>query len=238
MWLLCGFEGSGGGVLSPIPVAMARGKHLFPFRTEKLSLSAPMVLGSQGPGRVGRRRLASHARAVPRGGPSSFPARPNVAQHPPSTQLSDVHPARQSRTSESGAHSPISWTFAAPARRGVGGLRRSHGLRARTPQAAPPRRSPTQAPRRALRGVRMLVPQGRAPRVRLPAEARALKAGAAAGELLRRAVERRQAVLGTAHRLTRPPRPGLGPQRLPVGVIGRVDGRARARGRICVRERC
>src|SRR4051794_9521275 len=36
---------------------MARGKHLFPFRTEKLSLSAPMVLGSQGPGRVGRRRF-------------------------------------------------------------------------------------------------------------------------------------------------------------------------------------
>src|SRR4051795_1358776 len=41
------------------PVALARGKHLFPFRTEKLSLSAPMVLGSQGPGRVGRRRLIS-----------------------------------------------------------------------------------------------------------------------------------------------------------------------------------
>src|SRR4051794_26807292 len=36
---------------------MARGKHLFPFRTEQLSLSAPMVLGSQGPGRVGRRRF-------------------------------------------------------------------------------------------------------------------------------------------------------------------------------------
>ena len=39
------------------PVAMARGKHLFPFRTEQLSPSAPMVLGPQGPGRVGRRRL-------------------------------------------------------------------------------------------------------------------------------------------------------------------------------------
>ena len=39
------------------PVALARGKHLFPFRTEKLSPSAPMVLGSQGPGRVGRRRF-------------------------------------------------------------------------------------------------------------------------------------------------------------------------------------
>src|SRR5947199_8958477 len=39
------------------PVALARGKHLFPFRTEQLSPSAPLVLGSQGPGRVGRRRF-------------------------------------------------------------------------------------------------------------------------------------------------------------------------------------
>src|SRR5205807_8887864 len=36
---------------------MARGKHLFPFRTEPLSPSAPMVLGLKGPGRVGRRRF-------------------------------------------------------------------------------------------------------------------------------------------------------------------------------------
>jgi hypothetical protein len=32
--------------LARFPVAMARGKHLFPFRTEQLSPSAPMVLGS------------------------------------------------------------------------------------------------------------------------------------------------------------------------------------------------
>jgi hypothetical protein len=43
--------------LDRFPVAMARGKHLFPFRTEKLSPSAPMVLGPHGPGRVGRRRF-------------------------------------------------------------------------------------------------------------------------------------------------------------------------------------
>ena len=48
------------------PVAMARGKHLFPFRTEQLSLSAPMVLGPQGPGRVGRRRFTFET-AVPPG---------------------------------------------------------------------------------------------------------------------------------------------------------------------------
>ncbi len=50
------------------PVALARGKHLFPFRTEKLSPSAPMVLGPQGPGRVGRRRFFSCVRPPPPGG--------------------------------------------------------------------------------------------------------------------------------------------------------------------------
>ena len=54
---LCGFEGPRGAVSRRFPVAMARGKHLFPFRTEPLSPSAPMVLGPQGPGRVGRRRF-------------------------------------------------------------------------------------------------------------------------------------------------------------------------------------
>src|SRR4051794_16716853 len=51
-------KGPGGSHRSP--VAMARGRHLFPFRTEQLSPSAPMVLGPQGPGRVGRRRFFSH----------------------------------------------------------------------------------------------------------------------------------------------------------------------------------
>jgi hypothetical protein len=60
--------------LSPVPVAMARGKHLFPFRTEQLSPSAPMVLGPQGPGRVGRRRF-SFATGRPRAARSSLPAR-------------------------------------------------------------------------------------------------------------------------------------------------------------------
>src|SRR3954469_23103014 len=48
-----------------ISVVIARGKHLFPFRTEPLSPSAPMVLGGQPPGRVGRRRFFSGA--VPSG---------------------------------------------------------------------------------------------------------------------------------------------------------------------------
>ena len=42
---------------SPFPVAMTKGSHLFPYRTQKLSLSAPMVLGWRRPGRVGRCRI-------------------------------------------------------------------------------------------------------------------------------------------------------------------------------------
>src|SRR4051794_37921769 len=56
---------------------MARGKHLFPFRTEQLSPSAPMVLGLHGPGRVGRRRFISTSRP-PEGGSSSFWPAPSV----------------------------------------------------------------------------------------------------------------------------------------------------------------
>src|SRR5437870_10986953 len=48
---------AGAGRSRMISVAIARGKHLFPFRTEPLSPSAPMVLGGQPPGRVGRRRF-------------------------------------------------------------------------------------------------------------------------------------------------------------------------------------
>src|SRR3954451_13272960 len=62
---LCSFQAAARkGGLSRFPVATARGKHLFPFRTEQLSLSAPMVLGPQGPGRVGRRRFLDAPRAA------------------------------------------------------------------------------------------------------------------------------------------------------------------------------
>jgi hypothetical protein len=56
-WPACSFQASPGPDRSrTISVVIARGKHLFPFRTEPLSPSAPMVLGGQPPGRVGRRR--------------------------------------------------------------------------------------------------------------------------------------------------------------------------------------
>ena len=62
----------------PLSVVIARGLHLFPFRTEQLSLSAPMVLGSQGPGRVGRRRF-------------SQPKRDARAAHPGAARLTLAH---------------------------------------------------------------------------------------------------------------------------------------------------
>src|SRR5437588_228149 len=70
---LWSFEGAGGmspanQQLSQFPVVIARGPHLFPFRTEQLSPSAPMVLGAQAPGRVGRRRI-NLERATPAGWP-------------------------------------------------------------------------------------------------------------------------------------------------------------------------
>src|SRR5262249_46966438 len=40
-------------------VALAEGSHLFPFRTEKLSPPAPMVLPGKPGGRVGRRPIRS-----------------------------------------------------------------------------------------------------------------------------------------------------------------------------------
>ena len=51
---MCGFQGTNP---KRIPVTMAKGSHLFPYRTQKLSLSAPMVLGWRRPGRVGRCRI-------------------------------------------------------------------------------------------------------------------------------------------------------------------------------------
>src|SRR5580704_2583386 len=69
---LCSFEGPGGEVSRNFPVALARGKHLFPFRTEQLSPSALMVLGPHGPGRVGRRRF--FLKGPPKGGPFCTPS--------------------------------------------------------------------------------------------------------------------------------------------------------------------
>ena len=54
IWM-CGFQGT--KVPERIPVVMAKGSHLFPYRTQKLSLSAPMVLGWRRPGRVGHCRI-------------------------------------------------------------------------------------------------------------------------------------------------------------------------------------
>src|SRR4029079_10385667 len=49
-----------------ISAVIATGKYLFPFRTEKSSPLAPMVLGAQAPGRVGCRRFSGTRRAAAR----------------------------------------------------------------------------------------------------------------------------------------------------------------------------
>ena len=55
----CGGPGKREEARSPerIPVTMAKGIHLFPYRTQKLSLSAPRVLAWRRAGRVGRCRI-------------------------------------------------------------------------------------------------------------------------------------------------------------------------------------
>ena len=53
--------------LHRFPVTMAKGIHLFPYRTQKLSLSAPMVLGWRRPGRVGRCRIPWKKGLTPNG---------------------------------------------------------------------------------------------------------------------------------------------------------------------------
>src|SRR6266446_5174350 len=55
---LCGSRDAVGATLHlhSVTAAMAKGKHPVPFRTRKLSSSAPMVLRGGPRGRVGRRR--------------------------------------------------------------------------------------------------------------------------------------------------------------------------------------
>src|ERR671920_2320940 len=59
--------------LNRVSAAIAKGKHPAPFRTRKLSLSAPMVLQVRTCGRVGRRRtLLWWGHPVLQGGPFHF----------------------------------------------------------------------------------------------------------------------------------------------------------------------
>src|ERR1700733_10865115 len=90
---LCSFEGPWKGVVFHLfPVALARGKHLFPFRTEQLSPSAPMVLGPQGPGRVGRRRFIRQT-SRPRAARLSFRRTAKVAAVPAPAEADPSPPA-------------------------------------------------------------------------------------------------------------------------------------------------
>ena len=55
-----------GASSKPFPVAMTKGSHLFPSRTQKLSPSVPKVLGWTRPGRIGRCRIpfAEHRKVL------------------------------------------------------------------------------------------------------------------------------------------------------------------------------
>ena len=120
------FSSSGGGLVSHLSVVIARGPHLFPFRTEQLSPSAPMVLGLAGPGRVGRRRFTS--RAAPRGGPSSF--RQSCPRLPPRhVRVLANHPDRRSSCCCS-CSSSAAWSPCARARRAARRARSSGMSRA------------------------------------------------------------------------------------------------------------
>ena len=129
------------------PVAMARGKHLFPFRTEQLSLSAPMVLGPQGPGRVGRRRF-NVRKAAPQGGLSTLWGHPGSRRERPSASpygpgrvrrgptLSTVSPAARPRVQGDLERVPVG-----------GGLSRPPRSGARRPRDADDEERPTTAHR-------------------------------------------------------------------------------------------
>src|SRR5262249_54813686 len=82
---LCSFEGTRTAPRR-FPVAIARGQHLFPFRTESLSLFAPMVLGEKSPGRVGRRRDI-FTTSPPARGLVAFKSRFQHAPPPPGGRL-------------------------------------------------------------------------------------------------------------------------------------------------------
>jgi hypothetical protein len=120
----------GGVVFRVFPVALARGKHLFPFRTEQLSPSAPMVLGPQGPGRVGRRRFLQQSdTAALRGGRCRWGARGESHRAPvAASRVARPHagpgrgahagarPCRRARASRTGGRGASAGRPDAPAR--------------------------------------------------------------------------------------------------------------------------
>ena len=97
-WPLCGFEAPPERVSQGSGGAIARWKHLFPFRTEQLSTAAPMVLGGQPPGRVGRRRFFfRRARPSPLGDGGSFFRSETVGSRRPDAVSSSDEGARNGR---------------------------------------------------------------------------------------------------------------------------------------------
>ena len=179
---------------------MAEGSHPFPFRTRKLSPPAPMVLGSRGPGRVGRRRVRTDGR-TPGDWGSFVVFRPPIGS-PPHAQ---APPSRR----------PSGRSDAAERRQPAGAERRGPGLEAAGGRPRQGRRQ-GQAGRLGRRG-----PQGRRPAARRHGPGRpvagvsATRSGAAGrGRLGARGVDRRG----------RGPRRGHAVRSAAVGP-GAADGR-------------
>src|SRR4051794_41909362 len=86
---------------------MARGKRPDPFRTRKLSLSAPMVLPRGRGGRVGRRRTTIPRRApsIRRGSFGTPPPRPSRPHRPPTPRI-DGRRRQQCRQRPKRPHRP------------------------------------------------------------------------------------------------------------------------------------
>ena len=95
---VCSGSRRAGGRVPPLTLSavIAAGVHLFPFRTEKLSPPAPMVLGARAPGRVGRRRISCR-KGHTRGGPSAFRSGPSACLAQPAASAPSCSVRRAER---------------------------------------------------------------------------------------------------------------------------------------------
>ena len=142
-----------------VSVAIAEGSHPFPFRTRKLSLPAPMVLGPSGPGRVGRRRI-SHTSPAYAGLVAFLPPVRDASMRRPGVAIS--LPVRSAPIG--GVHRGVSCHVERPSPEQPGLI----WIRLRPWKR--PRRSPRWSFRRPTRSSRQAVRQAPGEEVRRPAQ--------------------------------------------------------------------
>src|SRR3954447_10986373 len=145
--------------LHRVSAAIAKGKHPAPFRTRKLSLSAPMVLQAGACGRVGRRRTYFR-RGHPSGVASTHVWTPGSGCGEWSARMSETIGRKEQlwrMTVEGSDHEtegvagrgtgPVARLHAAPTTTKTAGVARTGGLTRLAPGTGRTRR-----PRRATRG--------------------------------------------------------------------------------------